>query len=266
MDLLGLERGCPMNSFRNHMIYAYAPHHWVCLVGISDTKNIVTNPWVGQRVDPTYRYQHQFTHPDLKEICKKKSLLQQPGDSKWRPFDSLVGGHWTSETVTFSPSQKGHQQNCQEGELFSTSLWFPAKKKHYTTRVFQPIQLPLQLIWLVSFLRWKRTLSSNFLFRVTGQRRDSEEKKAFKKKSGMVTKQMDVSKNKATPKLSSSLIGCSFINHPFWGTPILGNPQIKVKLFLVKRNAMGKRVGHRKNSRKRTLDLYKDWDDLLLME
>ena len=128
MDLLGLERGCPMNSFRNHMIYAYAPHHWVCLVGISDTKNIVTNPWVGQRVDPTYRYQHQFTHPDLKEICKKKSLLQQPGDSKWRPFDSLVGGHWTSETVTFSPSQKGHQQNCQEGELFSTSLWFPAKK------------------------------------------------------------------------------------------------------------------------------------------
>ena len=34
-----------------------------------------------------------------------------------------------------------------------------------------------------------------------------------------------VSKNKGTPK-SSILIGFSFINHPFWGTPILGNTQI----------------------------------------
>ena len=34
---------------------------------------------------------------------------------------------------------------------------------------------------------------------------------------------MDVSKNKGTPK-SSILIGFSFINHPFWGTPILGKP------------------------------------------
>ena len=33
---------------------------------------------------------------------------------------------------------------------------------------------------------------------------------------------MDVSKNKGTPK-SSILIGFSTINHPFWGTPILGN-------------------------------------------
>ena len=34
---------------------------------------------------------------------------------------------------------------------------------------------------------------------------------------------LGVSKNKGTPK-SSILIGFSFINHPFWGTPILGNP------------------------------------------
>ena len=38
----------------------------------------------------------------------------QKGDSKW-PFYPLVGGHLTFEGMTFSPFQKGHQQNCQEG-------------------------------------------------------------------------------------------------------------------------------------------------------
>ena len=33
---------------------------------------------------------------------------------------------------------------------------------------------------------------------------------------------MDVSENSGTPK-SSILIGFSIINHPFWGTPIVGN-------------------------------------------
>ena len=37
---------------------------------------------------------------------------------------------------------------------------------------------------------------------------------------------MDVSENKGTPK-SSILIGCSIINPPFWGTPILGNTHIR---------------------------------------
>ena len=37
--------------------------------------------------------------------------------------------------------------------------------------------------------------------------------------------QMGVSENDGTPK-SSILIGCSFINHPFWGIPIFGNTQI----------------------------------------
>jgi len=36
---------------------------------------------------------------------------------------------------------------------------------------------------------------------------------------------MDVSENSGTPK-SSTLIGFSIINHPFWGTPIFGNTQI----------------------------------------
>ncbi len=36
---------------------------------------------------------------------------------------------------------------------------------------------------------------------------------------------MGVSKNNGTPK-SSILIGCSIINHPFWGTPIFGNTYI----------------------------------------
>ena len=36
---------------------------------------------------------------------------------------------------------------------------------------------------------------------------------------------MDVSENSGTPK-SPILIGFSIINHPFWGTTILGNPHI----------------------------------------
>ena len=36
---------------------------------------------------------------------------------------------------------------------------------------------------------------------------------------------MDVSKNSGTPK-SSILIGVSIINHPFWSTPIFGNPHM----------------------------------------
>ena len=36
---------------------------------------------------------------------------------------------------------------------------------------------------------------------------------------------LDVSENSGTPK-SSILIGFSIINHPFWGTPILGNTHL----------------------------------------
>ena len=36
------------------------------------------------------------------------------------------------------------------------------------------------------------------------------------------TNHMGVSENGGTPK-SSNLIGISITNHPFWGTPILGN-------------------------------------------
>ena len=42
---------------------------------------------------------------------------------------------------------------------------------------------------------------------------------------------MDVSENSGTPK-SSILIGFSIINHPFWGTPIFGNTQIKALINL----------------------------------
>ena len=200
MDLLGLERGISYDEFISKSYdLDLRPHHWVCLVGISDTKKIVTNPcvncsWVGNE-----KFQHIVTNISLriltwKKSTKKKSLLQQPGDSKWRPFDSLVGGHWTSERVTFSPSQKGHKElsGRREGELFSTSLWFPAKKsitpRYYGRCVhqefFQPI--PLQLIWLVPFLRWKRTLSSNFRF---GSRKSTprleEKHKHSKKISGI---------------------------------------------------------------------------------
>ena len=37
--------------------------------------------------------------------------------------------------------------------------------------------------------------------------------------------EVDVSENRGTPK-SSILIGFSIINHPFWGTPIFGPPQV----------------------------------------
>ena len=46
-------------------------------------------------------------------------------------------------------------------------------------------------------------------------------------------KQMGVSKNGGTPK-SSILIGFSIINHPFWGTPIFGNTQIKHQYLVPK--------------------------------
>ena len=36
---------------------------------------------------------------------------------------------------------------------------------------------------------------------------------------------MDVSENNGTPQIII-LIGFSIINHPFWGTPILGNTHI----------------------------------------
>ena len=37
---------------------------------------------------------------------------------------------------------------------------------------------------------------------------------------------LGVSKNNGAPK-SSILIGFSIINHPFWGTPIIGNTHLK---------------------------------------
>jgi len=37
---------------------------------------------------------------------------------------------------------------------------------------------------------------------------------------------MGVSKNFGVSPKSSILLGISFINHPFWGTPILGNIHI----------------------------------------
>ena len=44
---------------------------------------------------------------------------------------------------------------------------------------------------------------------------------------------MGVSKNSGTPK-SSILIGCSVINHPFWGTTIFGNTHIFSTVFKTK--------------------------------
>ena len=41
---------------------------------------------------------------------------------------------------------------------------------------------------------------------------------------------MDVSKNSGTPQ-SSIWIGLSITNHPFWGTPIVGNTHIRVPLW-----------------------------------
>ena len=41
---------------------------------------------------------------------------------------------------------------------------------------------------------------------------------------------LGVSENSGTPK-SSILIGCSFINHPIWGTPIFGNTHLALKMW-----------------------------------
>ena len=49
--------------------------------------------------------------------------------------------------------------------------------------------------------------------------------------STKISQQMDVSKNRGIPK-SSIFIGFFIINHPFWGTPIFGNTQIRQFLRL----------------------------------
>ena len=46
--------------------------------------------------------------------------------------------------------------------------------------------------------------------------------------------QLAVSLNAGTPK-SSILIGFSIINHPFWGTTIFGNTQLKDQSFFSSR-------------------------------
>ena len=48
-------------------------------------------------------------------------------------------------------------------------------------------------------------------------------------RSGAI-KHMDVSENSGMPK-SSILIGYSFINHPFWGTPIFGNTHMSSVIY-----------------------------------
>ena len=48
---------------------------------------------------------------------------------------------------------------------------------------------------------------------------------------------MGVSKNSGTPK-SSTLIGFSIINHPFWGTPIFGN----IHIYLEKNSSLYKQL------------------------
>jgi len=44
--------------------------------------------------------------------------------------------------------------------------------------------------------------------------------------------QMEVCRNRGTPPKSFILIGFSIINHPFWGTPILGTSHIMIIQFL----------------------------------
>ena len=60
-----------------------------------------------------YSFSHQSMVQWKMAKCLKGNYNWRPGDSKW-PFHPLVGGHLTLERVTFSASQKGHQQNCQE--------------------------------------------------------------------------------------------------------------------------------------------------------
>ena len=53
---------------------------------------------------------------------------------------------------------------------------------------------------------------------------------------------MDVSENNGTPK-SSTLIGFSIINHPFWGIPIFGNTYI----YLEKNSSLYQQLGYFSN-------------------
>ena len=54
--------------------------------------------------------------------------------------------------------------------------------------------------------------------------------RAFRKKKQDFREDLSVSENSGTPK-SSILIGFSIINHPFWGSPILGNTHFYPVIF-----------------------------------
>ena len=50
-------------------------------------------------------------------------------------------------------------------------------------------------------------------------------------KTILLSTQLGVSKNRGGPPKSFILIGFSIINHPFWGTPVVGNTQLLLYIF-----------------------------------
>ena len=111
-------------------------------------------------------------------------------------FRFLVGGHLTSERVTFSPSQKGHKElsGRRKGALFQHPFDFEQKNPlHHGIMVdvfiyiFSTNSTPTSWFDLYPFLRVKTHPFQQLPFRVTGQHRDWKRSiKAFQKKSGMV--------------------------------------------------------------------------------
>jgi len=88
----------------------------------------------------------------------------------------------------------------------------------------------LCMVWYnpTSWMITRRLLHVHKIWRdlILSRKYEPQNKNWHRNKTEAKTKHMDVSKNRDTPK-SSILIGCSIINHPFWGTPIFGNTYIK---------------------------------------
>ena len=70
---------------------------------------------------------------------------------------------------------------------------------------------------------------------------------------------MEVSINGGTPK-SSILEGFPIINHPFWGTPICGTPQIIIVLHLTEMRPISSQDVHPRRGRRYTVAKVKDAD------
>ena len=83
-------------------------------------KNVLPNGGFSWWWLPWYKVKHRIKQIQVAPTVVAKSKNKTWAGTRWFnswPFYPLLGGHLTFEGVTFSPSQKGHQQNCQGRDI-----------------------------------------------------------------------------------------------------------------------------------------------------